>query len=97
MQGETQKVQDALRDVIDFEIGLDVVSLGLIRDIEADDSNVKITMILTSPMCPMASFMMNQVHERASESTEKSVEVVMGKEMWRPDMMEQEARDALGI
>ena len=54
-------------------------------------------MILTSPMCPMASFMMNQVHERASEITEKSVEVVMGKEMWRPDMMEKEAREALGI
>ena len=97
MQGETQQIQDALRDVIDFEIGLDVVSLGLIRDIETDDSNVKITMILTSPMCPMASFMMNQVHERASESTEKSVEVVMGKEMWHPDMMEAEARETLGI
>lgn len=97
MQSESKIIQDALRDVIDFEIGLDVVSLGLIRDIEAEDENVKITMILTSPMCPMASFMMNQVHERATEVTEKSIEVVMGKEMWKPDMMEEEARQALGI
>lgn len=97
MQSEVQIIQDSLRDVVDFEIGLDVVSLGLIRDITASEDNVKITMILTSPMCPMASFMMNQVHERASEITEKSVEVVMGKEMWRPDMMEKEAREALGI
>lgn len=97
MQGDVQAIRDGLRDVIDFEIGLDVVALGMIRDIVVNDDDVKITMILTSPMCPMASFMMNQVHERASELTQKNVEVVLGKEMWRPDMMEQEARDILGI
>ncbi|MDF1512459.1 MAG: metal-sulfur cluster assembly factor [Anaerolineae bacterium] len=97
MQGDSQSIRDGLRDVIDFEIGLDVVALGMIRDIDIAEDNVKITMILTSPMCPMASFMMNQVRERASELVDKSVEVVMGQEMWRPDMMEQEARDALGI
>lgn len=97
MQGEEQAIRDGLRDVIDFEIGLDVVALGLIREIDVNNDEVKIAMILTSPMCPMASFMMNQVRERASELTQKSVEVVLGKEMWRPDMMEQEARDILGI
>lgn len=97
MQGNVEKIQTALRDVIDFEIGLDVMALGLIRAVEETEDTVKITMILTSPMCPMASFMMQQVHERAGEVTEKSVEVVLGSEMWKPDMMEQEARDALGI
>jgi metal-sulfur cluster biosynthetic enzyme len=97
MQGEAKKIREGLRDVVDFEIGLDVVSLGLIRGIDVDDDTVHITMILTSPMCPMASFMMNQVHERAKELTDKPVEVVLGKEMWKPDMMEEEARDALGI
>ncbi len=97
MQGEADKIRAGLRDVIDFEIGLDVVALGMIRDIAVNDSDVKITMILTSPMCPMASFMMNQVQERAAELTDKPVEVVMGREMWQPAMMEPEARDALGI
>ncbi len=97
MQSEIEAIRAGLRDVIDFEIGLDVVALGLIRDIAVDEDNVKITMVLTSPMCPMASFMMNQVHERASEITTKNVEVVLGKEMWHPDMMEQEARAILGI
>ncbi|MBN1877891.1 MAG: metal-sulfur cluster assembly factor [Anaerolineae bacterium] len=96
MQGEAQKIKDALRDVIDFEIGLDVVALGMIRDVAVDE-DVKITMILTSPMCPMASFMMQQVRERAAEITDKNVEVIMGREMWKPDMMEKEAREALGI
>ena len=97
MQSHIEKIQTALRDVIDFEIGLDVVALGLIRAIEENDDRVQIAMILTSPMCPMASFMMQQVHERASEVSEKPVEVIFGKEMWIPDMMEQEARDTLGI
>jgi metal-sulfur cluster biosynthetic enzyme len=97
MQGEADKIRAGLRDVIDFEIGLDVVALGMIRDVAVSDAGVKITMILTSPMCPMASFMMNQVQERAAELTGKPVEVVMGREMWQPAMMEQEARDALGI
>ncbi len=97
MQSNVEKIQTALRDVIDFEIGLDVVALGLIRAIEETETGVQITMILTSPMCPMASFMMQQVHERASEVSEKPVEVVFGKEQWKPDLMEQEARDALGI
>ncbi len=97
MQSEAEKIKTALRDVIDFEIGLDVVSMGLIRNIEAEDEKVTITMILTSPMCPMASFMTQQVHDRATEITEKPVEVVLGREMWKPEMMEEDAREALGI
>lgn len=97
MQSEADVIRQGLRDVIDFEIGLDVVSLGLIRDVSVNDDKIEITMILTSPMCPMASFMMNQVRERAAELSDKSVEVVMGAEMWKPDMMEPDARDALGI
>ena len=62
MQGEADKVLTGLRDVIDFEIGLDVVSLGMIRNVDAQEEGVKVTIILTSPMCPMASFIMNQVH-----------------------------------
>ncbi len=97
MQSEAEKIRTALRDVIDFEIGLDVVSMGMIRDVDVEDDKVKITMILTSPMCPMASFMTQQVHERAEEVTEKPVEVVLGQEMWKPEMMEEEARESLGI
>ena len=97
MQGDANEIRTGLRDVIDFEIGLDVVAMGMIREIDVTDDGVAITMILTSPMCPMASFMMNQVKERAAEITDKPVNVVMGKELWKPDLMEQEARDALGI
>lgn len=97
MQSDVVKIQKALRDVVDFEIGLDVMALGFIRDIDVSDDSVKITMILTSPMCPMASFMLQQVHDRAVEVCDKPIEVVLGKERWTAEMMEPEARDALGI
>jgi len=97
MRGDASEIREGLRDVIDFEIGLDVVALGMIRNVEVETDKVTVTMILTSPMCPMATFMMNQVKERASELTDLDVEVQMGRELWKPDMMEQEARDALGI
>ena len=97
MQGDANEIREGLRDVIDFEIGLDVVALGMIRNVEVEPDRVTVTMILTSPMCPMAAFMMDQVKERASEMTDKPVEVQMGQEMWKPDMMEEDARDALGI
>lgn len=97
MQSEVEIIKDGLRDVIDFEVGLDVVALGMIREIEVVGDKVTITMILTSPMCPMASFMMNQVRERASELTDKTVEVVMGRELWQKEMMEEEARATLGF
>lgn len=97
MQSVEENIRTGLRNVIDFEIGLDVVALGLIREIEVAEDKVNITMILTSPMCPMASFMMNQVQERATELTDLAVQVQLGREMWKPTMMEDDARDALGI
>ena len=97
MNSEAQNIREGLKSVIDFELGLDVVSLGLIRDITVDDAGVHITMILTSPMCPMASYLLQQVRERAVELTKRPVEVVLGHEPWRPEMMDEDARAMMGL
>ncbi len=97
MNSEAQSIREGLKSVIDFELGLDVVSLGLIRDVAVSEEGVRITMILTSPMCPMASYLMQQVRERAVELTKRPVEVVLGHERWRPDMMDEDARAMLGL
>jgi metal-sulfur cluster biosynthetic enzyme len=97
MQEEAKKIKESLRDVIDFEVGIDVVSMGFIRDVDVQDDQVEITMIFTSPMCPMASMMAQQVEQQAETVTEKDVVVKMGDERWTPDMMEGEAREALGV
>ncbi len=98
MRPEVITLMNALREVIDFEIGLDVVSLGMIRNVELSEDKVKITMILTSPMCPLASMIMQQVYDKAVEvMPDRTVEVELGSEYWTPEMMEPEARAALGI
>ncbi len=57
-----ERVREALRNVVDPEIGIDMVSLGLIYDIDIQGSVVHVTMTLTSPGCPVAGMFINAVH-----------------------------------
>jgi metal-sulfur cluster biosynthetic enzyme len=83
-----EALRDALRAVIDPEIGLDVVTLGLIRAVEFGDALTTVTMILTTPFCPYGGSMIQQVKMTAMDATGGEVLVVMGEEPWSPDMME---------
>ena len=57
-----ERVRDALRNVVDPEIGIDMVSLGLIYGIKIEGSVVFVTMTLTSPGCPVAGMFISAVH-----------------------------------
>lgn len=87
----------ALRSVLDPELGLNVVELGLIRDVELDDSSAHITMILTTPFCPYAPALISQVKTKAEESLQLPATVEMGMEMWDPSMMEEGAGADWGL
>jgi metal-sulfur cluster biosynthetic enzyme len=56
------RVRAELRNVVDPEIGIDMVSLGLIYDVKIEGSTVFVTMTLTSPGCPVAGMFINAVH-----------------------------------
>ena len=90
-------IRDALRTVIDPEIGLNVVELGLIRDLEIVNSDTKITMILTTPFCPYGPAMIEQVRSAAAQAAEGAVVVELGTEMWDPSMMEEGAGGDWGL
>ena len=92
-----EKLMTDLRRVIDPELGLNVVELGLIRDVVFDDADAKITMILTTPFCPYAPAMINQVKITAQESLGIPTTVEMGMEMWDPSMMEEGAGADWGL
>jgi metal-sulfur cluster biosynthetic enzyme len=77
-------VLDALRAVIDPELGMDVVELALIRQIIIGPESSEIKMILTTPFCPYAGSMIQQVKDQAESALEQPVRVTLLAERWDP-------------
>jgi metal-sulfur cluster biosynthetic enzyme len=91
-------VEAALTNVIDPELGLDFVELGLIYGIEVDGADVHVTFTLTSPGCPIGPQVSEQIDEFVSElDGVTSVESTMTfTPPWTPDRMSEDAKFALG-
>ncbi len=81
-------VKEALRTVKDPEIGLDVVQLGLIREINLDAGEPEIKMMLTTPFCPYGGYLIQQIKDTASHVYGKPVGVNVLPDMWDPNFME---------
>ena len=77
-------ILDALRSVVDPEIGMNVVELALIKQVILGDEQTEIKMILTTPFCPYAGAMIQQVKEAAEEVEEHDVKVSLLAERWDP-------------
>jgi metal-sulfur cluster biosynthetic enzyme len=94
-----EDVTDALRDVIDPELGLDFVELGLIYDVEVDAGNVHITYTLTSPGCPIGPQVSEQMVEFVSEldGVDDVRSTMTFSPAWTPDRMSEDAKFALGF
>jgi metal-sulfur cluster biosynthetic enzyme len=92
-------VEAALSNVIDPELGLDFVELGLIYGIEVEGGDVHVTFTLTSPGCPIGPQVSEQIEEFVSEvDGVTSVESSMTfSPPWTPDRMTEDAKFALGF
>jgi metal-sulfur cluster biosynthetic enzyme len=77
-------ILDALRAVVDPEIGMNVVELALIKQILLGPGSTEIKMILTTPFCPYAGSMIAQVKEQAETVVEHDVKVTLLAERWDP-------------
>ncbi len=90
---------ESLRGVIDPEIGLNVVELGLMRNVEVneEDDTANITMILTTPFCPYGPQLIEQVRVVGNSVMEGGVTVEIGTELWDPSMMEEGAGGDWGL
>jgi metal-sulfur cluster biosynthetic enzyme len=92
-------VQEALSNVIDPELGLDFVELGLVYDIEVDGGEVNITFTLTSPGCPIGPQVTEQMVEFVGEVdgvTQVNPRMTFNPP-WSPDLMSEDAKFALGF
>ena len=94
-----EEVTDALRDVIDPELGLDFVELGLIYDVEVEGPTVRITYTLTSPGCPIGPQVSEQIEEFVGEldGVEEVHPVMTFSPPWTPERMSEDAKFALGF
>ncbi|MBI3745982.1 MAG: DUF59 domain-containing protein [Chloroflexi bacterium] len=77
-------ILDALRAVVDPEIGMNVVELALIKQILLGEHETEIKMILTTPFCPYAGSMIAQVKEQAESVVDHDVKVTLLAERWDP-------------
>jgi metal-sulfur cluster biosynthetic enzyme len=91
-------VMDALSNVIDPELGLDFVELGLIYGVEIAAGDVRVTFTLTTPGCPIGPQVNEQIEEFVGElEGVKTVESEMVfTPAWSPEMMSEDAKFALG-
>ncbi len=93
------EVTDALREVIDPELGLDFVELGLIYDVDVDGPTVRVTYTLTSPGCPIGPQVSEQIEEFVGElEGVQDVQPTMTfSPSWTPERMSEDAKFALGF
>ena len=85
------KVKDArekLSEVVDPEIGMNIIQLGLVRDISIENDIARVKMILTTPFCPYGPAMVEMTKAKATEGLHMPVTIEMGMDMWDFSMME---------
>jgi metal-sulfur cluster biosynthetic enzyme len=92
------EVRDALTNVIDPELGLDFVELGLVYEIEVEGEEVFVTFTLTSPGCPIGPQVTEQMEEYVGEldGVSRVYPKMVFTPPWTPEMMSEDAKFALG-
>jgi metal-sulfur cluster biosynthetic enzyme len=95
----TELVWDALKKVLDPEIQVSIVDLGLIYDVSVNDAKVSVKMTLTTPGCPMSRFIARQAQEAVSalEGVEDAEVELVWDPPWTPDRITPEGKKILGL
>lgn len=94
-----EEILEELKQVSDPEIGMDIVNLGLIYDIEINGDRVYIKMTMTAPTCPVTPWILSEaqrVVENLASVEAADVELVW-EPAWNPSMMTDEAKEALNM
>lgn len=95
---EAAQLRDALRDVIDPELGVDIVNLGLVYGVEVNGRDAGVLMTTTTPACPLGEYLTDEVRRvLVTGGWVDRVEVVITHvPAWTPEMMSAETKRAFG-
>jgi len=93
-----QEVADALRDILDPDVGVNIVDLGLVEHIDVTGDRLSVGLIMTSPACPQGDWIAEQAERRlAALAPAMTVDVrCLELPLWAPDRMSDAARQQLG-
>lgn len=90
-------LEESLSEIVDPEIGLNIIQLGLVRNIEIKEDAALVTMILTTPFCPYGPSMIETTRKRVEKVLERPTKINYGRETWDPTMMEEGLADDWGL
>jgi len=94
---EIEKIREKLKEIIDPEIGFDIVSLGLIEEIKVEKNRAFIKILPTSPFCPYLSLIVEEIYQKLGELN-LDVEVEIDFEnFWSLERASKEVREKLGL
>ena len=80
--------REKLAEVVDPEIGMNIIQLGLVRDVAMNGDVANLKMILTTPFCPYGPAMVDATRQKAEEALNRPVTIEMGIDVWDFSMME---------
>jgi len=92
-----ETLRESLREVIDPEIGLSIIQLGLIRDVTIAEDNANVKMILTTPFCPYGPALLDMSRKKAESALNLPTTIELGMDMWDFSMMEEGAGGDWGL
>lgn len=92
-----ENIKESLREVADPEIGLNVIELGLIRDVQIEDNKAHVVMILTTPYCPYGPALVEMTRQRVELALQMPTTIEIGMQMWDLSMMEEGAGADWGL
>ncbi|MCZ0936391.1 MAG: metal-sulfur cluster assembly factor [Gemmatimonadetes bacterium] len=94
-----EKVRTALRAVTDPELGINIVDLGLVYDVEVEGSEAKVTMTLTSPGCPAGGQILGGAKDAAEtvDGVDEAVVSLVWKPFWTPERIDPAVRAMMGF
>ena len=88
---------DAMREIVDPEIGLNIIQLGLIRDVRLEEGDAVVKMILTTPFCPYGPAMLEETRLKAEGALNVPTHIDLGMDMWDFSMMEEGLGEDWGL
>lgn len=94
-----ERIRQALRSVTDPELGINIVDLGLVYDIEVEEGSVRVTMTLTSPGCPAGGQIMTGAKNAAEsvDGVDEATVSLVWKPFWTPERIDPKVRAMMGF